>query len=1042
MGKWTGTRKALQAQLLFVRFSQEADITLLRRAIELFAEALPQVSPDDPRRAVYLSDYGAALRYAFEQSGNEAELHAAITMGREAVQAAPRPRPGRPSVKALCLSNLGATLVVAYERTGRLDKLHEGIATARAAVEATAERDRRRPVRMSYLGLALFRLYQGGGDAAALRESADWNRKALEGLAPGDPGAPTFKASLGITLQMLSWVTGELRPLQESILLCSAAVAEANDRDPRRSEYLSHLAGAWWLMFQRTSAERDLREALDNCFDAAVAAPPGDPRRAGCMANLAICLTDMFELKGDRESLAEALAADEAAVAASRKLPGDPNLCAHLAHRATTLGALADLDAAADSRNELRRRRAAVEASREAVRAYPADHHGRPLAMNNLAGALLALAGQDGDPGLAEEATRLARTALASVPAGSPDHGRFAGNLATCLRNLYDLTGSAQALRESVAILADTTASTPPGHPGWARNQLLYGTSLLSAAEEFGDRQALRLAQHALRSAAEALAAGAEGVATRIMTGRALALAYWLDADHDAALAAIEEAVRLLPRVAPRHLRRQDREYRLGEMAGLGAEAAACALSAGRPERAIELLELTRGVLLGESMSGHTDLARLRLRDPGLAREFELLRDRLTALETARPAFAADEDPSRMATDHTLRVTREIAARRREAEAEWESLLLRIRAGDPGFLRPPSIAELQREARHGPVVMITAAPYRGDALILTPDPRQPVRHVPLPGLTRPEATRKAVSWHRAVAPPDGAPRDEDTLKEILAWVRDTITAPVLDDLERHGYLRLPGLRLWWCPAGILAQLPLHATALDRVVSSYTPTVRALAYARRPAESGHVPRQGASLIVAVPDAPGCAPLTGVEHETSLLAGLLPGAEVRTGPAATCARVLDRLPEFPVVHFACHGQVNWSDPGGSQLIMHDYGTDSLTASAVSALHLADARLAYLSACDTAHADRSLNDEALHITAAFQLAGYRSVVGTLWQVSDVVAPRVAADVYSSLTNGGTRPPDTARTAFALHQAVRAARDRYPAEPSLWAAHVHVGG
>jgi hypothetical protein len=34
-----------------------------------------------------------------------------------------------------------------------------------------------------------------------------------------------------------------------------------------------------------------------------------------------------------------------------------------------------------------------------------------------------------------------------------------------------------------------------------------------------------------------------------------------------------------------------------------------------------------------------------------------------------------------------------------------------------------------------------------------------------------------------------------------------------------------------------------------------------------------------------------------------------------------------------------------------------------------------------------------------------------------------------------------DTARTAHALHDAVRAVRDTYPRTPSLWAAHLHAG-
>ncbi|WP_216651350.1 CHAT domain-containing protein [Actinomadura litoris] len=37
-------------------------------------------------------------------------------------------------------------------------------------------------------------------------------------------------------------------------------------------------------------------------------------------------------------------------------------------------------------------------------------------------------------------------------------------------------------------------------------------------------------------------------------------------------------------------------------------------------------------------------------------------------------------------------------------------------------------------------------------------------------------------------------------------------------------------------------------------------------------------------------------------------------------------------------------------------------------------------------------ALADEAIHLAAAFQLAGYRGVIGTLWPVADRPAVRFA--------------------------------------------------
>ncbi|MCF6477035.1 CHAT domain-containing protein, partial [Nonomuraea sp. MG754425] len=48
----------------------------------------------------------------------------------------------------------------------------------------------------------------------------------------------------------------------------------------------------------------------------------------------------------------------------------------------------------------------------------------------------------------------------------------------------------------------------------------------------------------------------------------------------------------------------------------------------------------------------------------------------------------------------------------------------------------------------------------------------------------------------------------------------------------------------------------------------------------------------------------------------------------------------------------------------------------------------------------------DEAMHITTAFQLAGFQQVIGTLWPVNDTIAARVAEGVYAGL--GGDRVVD----------------------------------
>ena len=118
-----------------------------------------------------------------------------------------------------------------------------------------------------------------------------------------------------------------------------------------------------------------------------------------------------------------------------------------------------------------------------------------------------------------------------------------------------------------------------------------------------------------------------------------------------------------------------------------------------------------------------------------------------------------------------------------------------------------------------------------------------------------------------------------------------------DLLRRHASLDSQGV-------GILSYLPLHAsghhddttiarpqprTVLDRVISSYTTTVRGLSYARAQHPD---PAADSVLIVAVTAAPGTGTLEGAAAEAGNLARLIPRAQILPDP--TRQTVLDSLP----------------------------------------------------------------------------------------------------------------------------------------------------
>jgi len=137
----------------------------------------------------------------------------------------------------------------------------------------------------------------------------------------------------------------------------------------------------------------------------------------------------------------------------------------------------------------------------------------------------------------------------------------------------------------------------------------------------------------------------------------------------------------------------------------------------------------------------------------------------------------------------------------------------------------------------------------------------------------------------------------------------------------------------------------------------------------------------------------------------------------------------------VHFACHGIQDGVDSG--LCLAH---RRRLTLRDMLSLSRPHGGLAFLSACQTATGDEDLADEAVHIAAGMLFAGYGGVVGTMWSISDRIAPVVARDVYGHLFRNGTRP-DYREAARALHEAIGDLRDSGEVPFNEWVPFIHVG-
>ena len=106
------------------------------------------------------------------------------------------------------------------------------------------------------------------------------------------------------------------------------------------------------------------------------------------------------------------------------------------------------------------------------------------------------------------------------------------------------------------------------------------------------------------------------------------------------------------------------------------------------------------------------------------------------------------------------------------------------------------------------------------------------------------------------------------------------------------------------------------------------------------------------------------------------------------------VLRALRKAEWAHFACHGQLDWQKPFESSLALPG---GKLTLLDIARTRLPNAEFAFLSACHTAEQRPTFAlDETLHLAAAMQFCGFRSVVGTMWQLLDRDGPILADAVY----------------------------------------------
>ena len=177
------------------------------------------------------------------------------------------------------------------------------------------------------------------------------------------------------------------------------------------------------------------------------------------------------------------------------------------------------------------------------------------------------------------------------------------------------------------------------------------------------------------------------------------------------------------------------------------------------------------------------------------------------------------------------------------------------------------------------------------------------------------------------------------------------------------------------------------------------------------------------------------LPNVVNELQQVGSILP-SELLLNPKFTEANLQQEINSgaFSVVHIATHGKFS-SDPEETFILAYDRLLKSSDLNNMLRINNQSSskivELLVLSACETAQGD---NRATLGLAGIAVRAGARSVLSTLWQVSDRSTADLMGQFYKELANPGVTKAE------ALHQAQLALFQQYKA-PYYWAPYVLVG-
>jgi hypothetical protein len=264
---------------------------------------------------------------------------------------------------------------------------------------------------------------------------------------------------------------------------------------------------------------------------------------------------------------------------------------------------------------------------------------------------------------------------------------------------------------------------------------------------------------------------------------------------------------------------------------GMATSACSLALQTGEtPEKALEVLERGRAVILSLLIDDQCDISELRAAYSNLCETYQSLRS-----EVNTPVDST-----------TNQLDREAALKRRSKAIKELGMCIQEIRRLPGlgqFQKGLTVEQMQKCAAKGCMVFVNVTDLRSDAIAVSANG---FIAIPLPDL----GASQAKSWLdqdlTAASSNDRGAKNKAYL-QFLSWLWRERVKPVLDERQYPAQSSVDSLhRIWWIGTGLANSFPFHAAdeiatgsienTYRRAVSSYTPSIKLLHIP----ENGHLP----------------------------------------------------------------------------------------------------------------------------------------------------------------------------------------------------------